>query len=69
MIYSKEAMPLLDRYKAAVAVEAAAISALHDALQRGIKDRDILDTLTQRMTDTHAASMDLLHDLQQFRLD
>jgi len=69
MIYGKEAMPLLERYKAAAEVEAAAISALHDALQRGVKDRDILDTLTQRMTDAHAASMDLLAELQQFRLD
>lgn len=69
MIYGKDAIPLLERYKAAVAVEAAAISSLHGALQRGIKDRDVLDTLTQRMTDAHTASMDLLDELQQFRLN
>ncbi len=69
VIDGNAAGPLLEQFKVAQDVEGAAITALHDALKSGMKDKEALMALTDRMTETHNRKMDLWDELQQFRLD
>ena len=45
--------PLLEQFKSAQDAEGVAIAALHDAMKGGTKDKEILMTLTDRMTEAH----------------
>jgi hypothetical protein len=69
VIDGKTAAPLLDQFKVAQEAEGAAITALHDAMKSGMKDREILMALTDRMTETHNLKMDIWDQLQHHRLD
>lgn len=68
MIFGKDAMPVMERYKAARAVENAAIDELHAAVQRGLKDAALLSAMSERMEAAHDASMALWAELQKFKL-
>ena len=61
--------PLLEQFKSAQDAEGVAIAALHDAMKGGTDDKEILMTLTDRMTDAHNKKMDVWDQLQQFQLD
>ena len=61
--------PLLEQFKSAQDAEGVAIAALHDAMKGGTKDKEILMTLTDRMTEAHNKKMDVWDQLQQFQLD
>ena len=60
---------LFGQFSAAQSVEVTAIAALHDALRGGVKDNEILMTLTDRMTEAHQKKMGIWHQLQQHRID
>ena len=70
MIIDKNAAgPLLEQFKLAQDAESAATMALHDAMKGGMKDKEILMALTNCMTEAHNKKMDILDQLQQYRLD
>jgi len=60
---------LFEKFQAAHADEGAAITALHDAMKGGMKDKESLISLTDRMTEAHNKKMDIWDQLQQHRLD
>ena len=68
IIDGNEAGPLLEQFKIAQDAEGAAITALHDAMKGGMKDREILMALTDRMTETHNKKMDIWGQLQAISL-
>ena len=69
VIDGNTAGPLLEQLKIAAAAEGVAITALHDAMKGGMKDKGILMALTDRMTEAHNKKMDIWDQLQQHRLD
>ena len=66
---SNAAGPLLEQLKIAKDAEAIAIQALHNALKGGVKETATLMALTDRMTEANNKSLDILNQLQKFRLD
>lgn len=65
----KSSKELFEKFQAAQAAEGAAITALHDVMKGGMKDKEILIALTDRMTEAHNKKMDIWDQLQQHRLD
>lgn len=60
---------LFEKFQAAQTAEGAAITALHDAMKSGMKDKEVLISLTECMSEAHGKKMDIWDQLQQHRLD
>ena len=69
MIYSHEAMPLFEQFKAAVEENAAVIREFSDFAKSGNRDPAIAEKFLKRMEVTSDRQAELLHQLQPFRLD
>lgn len=69
MIIDMSSKPLLDQLIVASEVEDTATKALRSALENGVRDSATLETLTNRMTETHNKKMDIWDQLEQVKLD
>lgn len=68
-VYSEQALPLIQRYKAAHDAEGAAIQALLSYMQSGGVDQERLSKLTDAMTAALDKTTEIYADMQVFRID
>ncbi|HNC85193.1 MAG TPA: hypothetical protein PK999_19230 [Nitrospira sp.] len=69
MIYSQEAMPLFEQFKAAVEEHAAVIREFSEFTKTWNLDPLIAEDLLKRMEAAGDKQAQLLHQLQPYRLD
>jgi len=68
-VYDEDALPLMEEFLRADAIDAQAMRDLVSLVKSGCKDQKMIDSAVSAQTKAHNKAMDIYDKLQETRLD